>query len=46
MATQDSVQWVEEDVIAAILHVSPKWTMFDKPVVKIDFKIYLSQCSL
>ena len=46
MATQDSVQWVKEDVIAAVLHVSPKWTMFDKPVRKVDFKIYVSQCSL
>ena len=42
MATQDSVQLVKEDVIAAVLHVSPKWTMFDKPVVKVDFKIYQS----
>ena len=46
MATQDSVQWVKEDVIAAVLHISPKWTIFDKPVMKVDFKSYVSQCSL
>ena len=46
MATQDSVQWVKEDVNAAVLLVSPKWTIFDKPVMKVDSKSYISQCSL
>ena len=46
MDTQDSVQWVKEDVIAAVLHVSPKWTICDKPVMKVDFKSYVSQFSL
>ena len=38
MDTQDSVQWVKEDVIAAVLNVSPIWTICDNPVMKVDFK--------